>query len=526
MAVGARETAAVVVAEVIAAVAGRAVGANAAVVAADRKSQQTASVATAAVSPNGSSAVVDSGVAAGGRGSGDTTPETGTPPTRSRSTSSDGAVSSSPQQREQQQQPATAPGVGGVGARAAVEKTAAKGARIAPGAQAAPLPPFPSPGAAGSSITSMSDRRIVQVLAAPEHVHKRLLHTARLVPEILADSRDNPLVFQTELYGSLSLDMMDRSQPRNYTQDWVPYYVNARSDVDFVVELRHKVPPSAVAQRLLKRGPWQMVGQVQVHKFGSTQFTLLGSFGEELDSDEKSSGASSAGPKQVYLDITCIERSAHFSRFKQRQKAFRDAFTLGRHNLEARWGAHGALAFDAYIHLLKAFAAKILGNSLAGFQATCIGLFTLQMGYFRLKSPDMLALSLFEGFLLFCYHFYGETVRPHSSWHIMSYRQCAIDLTGGGRWLPRLCSNWRSELYFMNAEDAMQTRPHERMNVTHSLDPARVSVEAMALLQRAFSQTMTECLPTGPCSSPKAMDPSPASAPSKIEQQMAAPPVR
>jgi len=337
------------------------------------------------------------------------------------------------------------------------------------------LPPVPS---LGPTMNSFSDRRIIEVLAAPEATHRRLLRTARRVPEILSDPDEHQLVFCTELYGSLSLDMSEPNALRPWKQDWASYYVNGRSDVDFVVKTRHKVSPSAVAQRLLKKGPWRMVGQVQVHKFASTQFTLLGSF-----EDEGSNGYT----QEVYLDITCIEQSLHFNRFKNRQEAFRKVFMEVRACIEGQYAAQGALAFDAYIHLLKAFAAKVPGNALTGFQATCIGLFTLQIGHFRMKPSQSIALSLFEGFLRFCVSFYSDMIRPADlCWHSLSYRQCAIDLSVGGRWLPRMSTTWHSELYFMAEEVKMQTRPDERMNVTHSLDPARVSVEALALLNRAF----------------------------------------
>lgn len=339
------------------------------------------------------------------------------------------------------------------------------------------LPPVPS---LGPTMNSFSDRRIIEVLAAPELTHRRLLQTARRVPEILSDPGEHALVSCTELYGSLSLDM---SEPklRPWKQDWASYYVNGRSDVDFVVKTRHKVSPSAVAQRLLKKGPWRMIGQVQVHKFASTQFTLLGSFEDEAGGGQAS---------EVYLDITCIEQTLHFNRFKNRQEAFRKVFMEVRSCIEGQYAAQGALAFDAYIHLLKAFAAKVPGNALTGFQATCIGLFTLQIGHFRMKPTQSIALSLFEGFLGFCVSFYSDMMRPADlCWHSLSYRQCAIDLSVGGRWLPRMSTTWHSELYFMAEEVKMQTRPDERMNVTHSLDPARVSVEALALLNRAFFPT-------------------------------------
>jgi len=374
------------------------------------------------------------------------------------------------------------------------------GGSMAPGSQApgeqiqAQMQPMPLPAFAllpqvpslGPTMDSFSDRRIIEVLAAPEATHRRLLRTARRVPEILADPMEHQLVTSTELYGSLSLDMSEPNMHRPWKQDWASHYVNGRSDVDFVVQTRHKVAPSAVAQRLLKKGPWRMVGQVQVHKFASTQFTLLGSFEEEDGSGQAS---------EVYLDITVIEQKVHFNRFKSRQEAFRKVFMEVRSCIEAQFNAQGALAFDAYVHLLKAFAAKVPGNGLTGFQATCIGLFTLQIGHFRMKPTQSIALSLFEGFLRFCVSFYSDVLRPELCWpplggrHTWSYRQYAIDLSVGGRWLPRMSTSWHSELYFMTEEVKMHTRPDERMNVTHSLDPTRVSMEALALLNRAFFPT-------------------------------------
>lgn len=383
--------------------------------------------------------------------------------------------------------------------------------------------PQPSPGPTMMT-NSFSDRRIIEVLAAPEKVHRRLIRTAKRVPQILLDDKDHPLATSAELYGSLNLDM---NMPnllnwKGEKQDWASYYVNGRSDVDFVVDVSSRVKPAAVAERLLKKGPWRMVGQVQVHKFASTQFTLLGRFDDEDSEDEgekeKEAGeseaaeasredgeeapkepaqapASAAGgeegeesklePKssEVYLDITCIENPTHFKRFRKRQEAFRGVFSEARAGVEGQFGAQGALAFDAYIHLLKAFAAKVPGNALTGYQATCIGLFTLQIGHFRLKPTHSIALSFFEGFLRFCLTFYGDSP---ANW-TWNYRQFAIDLSMGGRWLPRMSTSWRSELYFMQAEEYMKTRPDERVNVAHSLEPARVCVEAYALLQRAFT---------------------------------------
>lgn len=322
-----------------------------------------------------------------------------------------------------------------------------------------------------------SDRRIIEVLAAPAALHKRLLKTANRVPEIILSDTEGEISSNVELYGSLSLDMTEpngRAERGEGTQDWASYYINGRSDVDFVVEVRSGALPSSIAERLQSKGKWQLVNTMQVHKFASTQYTLHGSFEEAEDADK------------VYLDVTCIESPLHYDRFKQRQEAFRKVFTDVRYNMEETFSSQGALAFDAYIHLLKAFAAKVPGNALTGFQATCIGLFTLQIGHYKFKSNQSIALSLFEGFLRFCRFFFGERSpsTPHTYWH---YHYCTwgIDLSGG-RWTPRMSLCWRSELYFMAAEVRMKTRLDERVNVLHSLDPARVAAEAQALLSRAF----------------------------------------
>lgn len=356
---------------------------------------------------------------------------------------------------------------------------------------------FPLPGP-----MTFNDRRIIKVLAAPSETYQRLIWAAKRVPEIiLAEAEGEAPAMNVELYGSLSLDMHEPSADgkRPWQQDWPHYYINGRSDVDFVVEMRPGVTPQAVSQRLLaqasdqlpgsqsepSRGTcsrrswetpsWRLVGQTHVHKFQSTQYTLLGSCSEAEDSSSS----------EVYLDVTCIESPLHYSRFKSRQEAFRKVFSEVRCKMEVQFGALGALAFDAYVHLLKAFAAKVPGNALTGFQATCIGLFTLQLGNFRLKHTQSIALSLFEGFLRFCVVFFGD--RPHG-WQA-HHKSCGIDLCSGGRWLPRQSTCWRSELYFMAAEVRMRTRPDERVNVMHSLDPCRVAQEAQVLLTRAYGGT-------------------------------------
>ncbi|CAE7739548.1 unnamed protein product [Symbiodinium sp. CCMP2592] len=327
----------------------------------------------------------------------------------------------------------------------------------------------PMPGAT----CTVSDRQILDVLAAKPEIHKRLLETARRLPEILLGSADSAVANSAELYGSLALLT---ESPRG-RKDRSPCYVNGQSDVDFVVEMKKDVAPYAMVERLLEKDTWKLVGTVQVHKFSSTQFTLLGSFDEQKDPEFK----------KVYLDLTCIESPVQFNRFKKRQEAFRKAFLDVRKSIEENFAEQGTLAFDAYIHLLKAFAAKVPRNAISVYQATCIGLFTLQIGHFRLRQSLSLALCFFEGFLRFCYQFYLDTDTPVVLGDTaLGYRRQAIDLSCG-RLLPRISTSWRSELYFRNLEERqLSTRPDEWMNVTHSLDPQQVSKEALGLLKRAF----------------------------------------
>lgn len=396
---------------------------------------------------------------------------------------------------------------------------AAKGAGRGWGRGVLVCQPVLLPGSPVVPSNSNSDRRIIEALAASEKMHNRLVRIAHGVPDILAHIGEDRVASSTELYGSLALENL-----RERDQDFAGYYVNKYSDIDYVVDMPPGVKPQAVADRFLRRGPWKLVGQVQVHKFASTQFTLLGRFDDDSDSEKRTdeeaakdeakdeqgsdetssttasrqteepqgsdSASSSASSDEklaakryteVFLDITCIESPVHCRRFKRRQKAFRDTFSNIRRNVEAKFGPQGGLAFNAYVHLLKAFAAKLRGNALTGFQATCIGLFTLQCGYFKLKSTLSIALSFFEGFLQFCSSFYGE---HHTLWN---YRHLALDLTCGGRLLPRQSAIWRSEIYFMHAEETMNCPVEERVNVAHSLDPALVSKEAALLHRRTFS---------------------------------------
>mmetsp|Transcript_20522 Transcript_20522/g.47070 ORF Transcript_20522/g.47070 Transcript_20522/m.47070 type:complete len:537 (+) Transcript_20522:133-1743(+) len=324
------------------------------------------------------------------------------------------------------------------------------------------------------------DRRIIQVLAANERRKDQLWKTAKRVPQILSEGTE--LFANTELYGSLALFTNENFSACGMAQDWAKYYVHSRSDVDYVVEVMSNVPPPAVVQRVMSKGNWKMVQETKVVKFSTMQYTLLGNFFSEEESSDKD-----ADP--VYLDLTCIEKPLHFKRFKKRQEAFRRAFFDVRKQMEAQYAGLGVLAFDAYIHLLKAFAGKVPGNALTGFQATCIGLFTLRINFFRLRPNQSIGVAFFEGFLRFCVQFYGEAPRLPGGFCFpgANYRNFAIDLSHG-TWMPRRELCWRSEMYFqaVEAKLGLNAQAQDCVNIAHSLDPARVCAEATSLLQRAF----------------------------------------
>eukprot|EP00747_Dinoflagellata_sp_TGD_P017596 gnl/TRDRNA2_/TRDRNA2_125922_c0_seq1.p1 gnl/TRDRNA2_/TRDRNA2_125922_c0~~gnl/TRDRNA2_/TRDRNA2_125922_c0_seq1.p1 ORF type:complete len:396 (+),score=68.65 gnl/TRDRNA2_/TRDRNA2_125922_c0_seq1:113-1300(+) len=335
-----------------------------------------------------------------------------------------------------------------------------------------------NPGGTDALPISSWDRRMVEVLAADQEVHSRLLDTAKRIQELLTTGECGELVETAEIYGSLQLDkgrLSEIETTRSWQQTWPSHYANERSDVDVVCVMKPGVCANDIKELLEReRRPedpcWLLIGEVQVHKFRSTQYTFLGTVGDDGDDDDGDYGEEDDREEvpEVYLDITCIESKDHFKFFKNRQDAFREAFDSGRKKMEMRFHQAGVVAFDAYIHLLKAFAAKVPGNALTGFQSVCIGLFTLHIGYFRLKTSQSIALSLFESFLHFCYSFYSDVTRPQNiSW--LDYRYCAMDLSSSGKWIPRVSRCWPSELYFMQAEAQLVLASYAHTASIHSL---------------------------------------------------------
>jgi len=339
------------------------------------------------------------------------------------------------------------------------------------------IPPAPC------SCGDLTDRCIIEGLAASEQLHRRLLRTAHRARSILC-ADGVVLVSEVELFGSLTLCTtgLQGSNGREWWQDWPRHFVRTGSDVDIVVLLRPDMGIADLLERLTGRGRFELVGQTTVKKFATTQFVL-------------STGRHRGGAPQpeVWLDLTCISSPVHFDRFKGRQEAFRQSFLSARMQLEASHGVCGAMAFDAYIYLLKAFAAKVDGNALSGFQATCLGLFALQLHLYQLRCCQPTGLVLFECFLRFCCSFFSDA---HASrcMQLRSYRYCAIDLSLGGRLLPRLSSKWRCEVYFLGVEVQLGTKMNERINIAHSVVPEMVRTAAAQALDKTVSVENGRCI--------------------------------
>lgn len=332
------------------------------------------------------------------------------------------------------------------------------------------------------TLTDLDDRQIVEGLAASNRTHMRLLMTAHQVRALLfgapAGQRHSLCV---ELYGSLALYGPHQSDLHMVCQqDWARHYVRVNSDIDIVVLLKEGGIATDVMQSLVQRGTWTLVNQTHVPKFSITQFTLSGT-------DERAASLGIGKTHQLWLDLTCIDNEEEYNRFKRRQQAFMHTFKCIRAKLEYMFGPNGALAFDAYIYLLKGFAQPLQRNAMTGFQATCFGLLCLQLGLYELKCCEPTGLILFECFLRFCSSFFSDDPAQSKHNRLRNYRHCAVDFSLGGRMLPRMNAKWPCEAYFLNCEVQMQTQPTDRVNIAHSIDPVAVCDAARETLKRTAS---------------------------------------
>lgn len=326
--------------------------------------------------------------------------------------------------------------------------------------------------AAPVATAELPDRVIIEALSAPASTHRRLLLAAARLRSILATA---PGAERVELYGSLALVGSTpgvRICGQEWWQDWVKHYIRSSSDIDVAVLLKSKASAEDIVRRLLAPNRLELVSRNSSAKFATTQFALRTATGGHKEHQQQ----------EVRVDLTCIDSAIHYEHFKCRQEGFRQVFRDTRAQLETAHGLDGALAFDAYIFLLRAWAAQVPHGAISGFQATCLGIFAVQMQLYQLRSCAPTGLVLFECFLRFCCAFFGDDPQHSLARRLRSYKYCTIDISMGGRLLPRLSRKWRCEVYIMALEVRMQVKHNSRMNVAHSLRPESICAAARETL--------------------------------------------
>jgi len=290
---------------------------------------------------------------------------------------------------------------------------------------------------------------------------------------------------QTVLYGSLALERTDfvnvlsANRPLQLSQllsrpavaEVRTSYITDRSDVDYAILLPEGMQASSLVNRILSttEAGWRHEQATVVPRFAVSQWTLVNAAG-------------------VHLDLTCFTDEVQFNRFRERQMAFREVFWQTRQYMQTAYQSVGILAFDAYIYVLKAFAAVVSRSAFTSFQAVCLGLFVLQHS----RQQKMLVPSapwLFNNFLCFCNSFFGGKGSGNYRKGSRSRQWCgsqAMDLSGRGRLMPRLSHRARAELYFVSAEERCQAPVAEWQNVLHNSDPETICEAAETALQDWF----------------------------------------
>jgi hypothetical protein len=318
---------------------------------------------------------------------------------------------------------------------------------------------------------------VAQLRSTAEH-YERLRRVARSAEEVIEAMEPGKTVV---LYGSLALCQEDQ------------YYLTSTSDADLAV--KGAEDPQAIVDCLRRDHGWEVLNSCVLQRFGSTQYTLRHSDGE-------------------LLDLTFVSTDEHFTLFEERQKEFRRLFASGRSRLMKTFGERGGQIFDAYVHLLKAFACW---GTMSSFQAVCCGLFvlhyelnrweSLSTNGFHPKPESLRSLPLFERFLHFVATFFSasSSAMNHEAWKALkektkNQKYPPLELISGMggcsawvldlsnvHWMPRTSRYWFAEMYFCNVEERFDVEQTKRMNVAHSVVPLAVSHSATWLMKKLIA---------------------------------------
>lgn len=357
------------------------------------------------------------------------------------------------------------------------------------------------------SLPQLSAQLLAQVtfaVAASEGRHRLLQGTALQVQQTLRGLGLPPQ--SLSLYGSLALP---RAPPAGNMQaprvgladkNSDSCYVTAISDIDIAIFLPGDptvqiVVPRAIQLQMTGGAEWRQVQSKHIHRFCVTQWTLVNELG-------------------VQLDLACISDPWHYHIFRVRQGVFRQIFWEVRMQMKERYGMYGTISFDAYVYLLKGFAAFVSRTTLTSFQALCLGMFSLQRLETGLAGTEQVkaaptGLCLFAQFLRFCRSFFSEsgavecTPSGEQKGGFRGYRTMAMDLSQGGQWVLRSEENKShpreragcaermcAELFISQAEGEVggEAPSVEWLNVLRAMDPRAISGKAATALDRWFGE--------------------------------------
>ena len=316
------------------------------------------------------------------------------------------------------------------------------------------------------SSSDMADRDIVHGLAATPERQKQLRRAAQL--SLMAFMTPDPWSgerLRSEMSGSL-MPLPGISAP-DHTEDWPRNYLLSVSDVNIFVQ----GDVDSIVQKLHLNGKISGLEVLErKEKMQNLRMSQLTFLCNDLDAKKV---------PEFQFDIIVVNTDTELQRLNGRQEAFRKVLRNQRDQMHASYGDGGILAFDAYMYLLKAFAATMPEGAMSSFQAMCLGLFVVKLGLYTQvislglsTATEPTGLMLFECFLRWCGVYFGSQWRPDQK--LKNYRFSALDLSTG-RLALRTRSRTKCEAYFAADEvHGLHTHSADRLNIAGSISPELV----------------------------------------------------
>jgi len=311
------------------------------------------------------------------------------------------------------------------------------------------------------SASALADLDIVHGLAAAPERQKQLKRASQIaLMAFMTPAHGNGERLRSEMGGSVA-PMPGLTAP-DHAKDWPRNYVFSESDVNIFVQ-------GGVDSALRKLHLNDKINGLELLERKRLQ---------NLDILRCTFSCKSVDFKPVpefQFDIIVVSTEDELKCLKGRQEAFRNILRDQRGQMQASHGDAGMLAFDAYIYLVKAFAAKVAEGALSSFQAMSLGLFVLKLGLYKhlpATATHPTALLLFESFLRWCGVYFGN--QWNGDQKLKNYRYCALDLSAG-RLAMRTSTHTKCEAYFVTDEVyCLHTSSADRLNIAESISPKLV----------------------------------------------------